>query len=112
MADDVRVECPDGGHVVSYSIAIPYFGWMWRPLLARRAGAVEAALDAGRPPPSAVPWWAPPVPSDARARATIACLCLLSGTWSYAGGTGALLTETLPHPANVYDVSDRPLGAG
>jgi MFS transporter, putative metabolite transport protein len=112
MVDDARVECRDGRHVVSYSIAIPYFGWMWRPLVARRARAVEAALDAGRPLPSRVPWWAPPVPTDARVRATIACLCLLSGTWSYAGGTGGLLTETLPYAAKVYDVSDRTLGAG
>jgi putative MFS transporter len=112
MADDVRVERRDGRHVVSYRIAIPYFGWMWRPLLARRARAVEAALDAGRPVPSAIPWWAPPVRQDSRSRATIACLCLLSATWSYAGGTGGLLTETLPYAAKVYDVSDRALGAG
>jgi MFS family permease len=52
------------------------------------------------------------VPQDARAHATVACLALLSATWSYAGGTGGLLTETLPYAAKVYDVSDRTLGAG
>jgi predicted MFS family arabinose efflux permease len=108
----VRVERREGRHVLRYGIPIPYFWWLWWPLVARRARAVEAALDAGRPLPCSVPWWAPPAPQDERAHATVACLALLSGTWSYAGGTGGLLTETLPYAAHVYDVSNRTLGAG
>ena len=48
----------------------------------RRARLIEAAADAGRPLPTDVPWWAPPVPQDARATATVACLCLLAGVAS------------------------------
>jgi MFS family permease len=107
------VEERDGRHVVRFRRQrIPYFGWFWRPLIARRARAVQAALDAGRPLPDDVPWWAPPVPQDARAHTTVACLALISAVWSYAGGTGGLLTETLPYAARVYDVGDSALGAG
>jgi putative MFS transporter len=93
-------------------VPIPYFGWLWRPLIARRAREVERKLDEGGPLPDDVPWWAPPVPQDARANATVACLALISGSWSYAGGTGGLLTETLPYAAKVYDVSNATLGTG
>jgi predicted MFS family arabinose efflux permease len=59
-----------------------------------------------------VPWWAPPVPQDERATATVAAICLLSGLWSYGGGTGGLLTQTLPYAAKVYGVGDAALGTG
>jgi MFS family permease len=108
----VRVERRDGRHVVRFRVPIPYFGWAWRPLIARRAQAVARALDEGRPPPTGVPWWAPPIPQDERANTTVACLALISGAWSYAGGTGGLLTETLPYAARVYDVSNSALGTG
>jgi putative MFS transporter len=91
---------------------MPYFAAFWRPLLARRAREIEASADAGEPIPSNVPWWAPPVPQDAHATAIVACACLLSGVWSYAGGTGGLLTQTVPYAAEVYDVGDSALGTG
>lgn len=34
-------------HRVSYRVPIPYFGFLWHPLVARRARRIEAA--AGRP---------------------------------------------------------------
>jgi MFS family permease len=93
-------------------MALPYFGWVWAPLVRRRARAVERAADAGEPLPGEQPWWAPPVPLDTPAAAAVGAICLLSLVWSYAGGTGGLLTATLPYAADVYDVGDRELGIG
>jgi len=102
----------DGRHRVRYRLPIPYFRFFWAPLVRRRARRVEAAADSGRPLPSDVPWWAPPVPQDARATATVACLCLIAGTAGYGGGTGGLLTQTVPYAAKVYDVGNAALGTG
>ncbi|HVS28587.1 MAG TPA: MFS transporter [Solirubrobacteraceae bacterium] len=113
LAGDLRLERgADGRHRLSYSVEIPYFGWLWRPLLARRARRVEVAADAGAPLPAAMPWWAPPVPQQAEVTAGVAAICLLSLVASYAGGTGGLLTETLPYAAKVYHVGDDALGTG
>ncbi len=102
----------DGRHAVTYRLDIPFFGWLWRPLIARRARTVERAADAGAPLPSSVPWWAPPVPQGSRATATVASACLISLLTSYGGGTGGLLTQTVPYAAHVYGVGDRALGIG
>ncbi|MFL5821438.1 MAG: MFS transporter [Solirubrobacteraceae bacterium] len=106
------LERRDGRPVVRYRLAIPYFGLLWRPLVARRARRVEAAVEAGRPLPSHVPWWAPPVPQHPRTTASVAAICLISAAWSYGGGTGGLLTQTLPYAAKVYGVGDAALGTG
>ncbi|HKG17610.1 MAG TPA: MFS transporter [Solirubrobacteraceae bacterium] len=106
------LEHRDGRPVVRYRLAIPYFGLLWRPLVARRARRVEAAAEAGLPPPDDVPWWAPPAPQDPRITASVAAICLISAAWSYGGGTGGLLTQTLPYAAKVYDVGDAALGTG
>jgi len=106
------LERRDGRPVVRYRLAIPYFGLLWRPLVARRARQVEAAAEAGRPLPDDVPWWAPPVPQDPRTTASVAAICLISAAWSYGGGTGGLLTQTLPYAAKVYGVGDAALGTG
>jgi MFS family permease len=110
--DAVLERGADGRHRVRYRLPIPYFRFFWAPLVRRRARLVEEAADAGRPLPTDTPWWAPPVPQDARATATVACLCLLAGVASYGGGTGGLLTQTLPYAAKVYDVGDAALGTG
>jgi len=112
LARDAELERHDGGHVVRYRRALPYFGWLWAPLLRRRARAVERAADAGEPLPRDQPWWAPPVPLDPAAAGAVGAICLISLVWSYAGGTGGLLTATLPYAADVYDVGDRGLGIG
>lgn len=112
LAADAVLEQRAGRHHVRYRIPIPYFGFFWRPLMARRARRIEAAADAGRPLPSRVPWWAPPVPQDQAITTTIACMALISGCWSYGGGTGGLLTQTLPYAADVYDVGDSTLAVG
>jgi MHS family shikimate/dehydroshikimate transporter-like MFS transporter len=106
------LERRDGRPVVRYRLDIPYFGVLWRPLVARRARRVEAAVEAGLPLPDDVPWWAPPAPQDARTTASVAAICLISAAWSYGGGTGGLLTQTLPYAARVYGVGDEALGTG
>ena len=93
-------------------MALPYFGLLWRPLIARRARAIERAADGGRPLPAEPPWWAPSVAQDERATATVAAVCVISALWSYGGGTGGLLTQTLPYAAQVYGVDDAALGTG
>lgn len=63
-------------HRVSYRVPISYFGFLWRPLVARR---IEAAAAAGRPLPTALPWWAParhaafpPCPDSSSGRTVLA----------------------------------------
>jgi putative MFS transporter len=112
LAEDAVLELRHGRHRVRYRLQIPYFGFLWKPLVARRARQIEAAADRRERLPTDTPWWAPPVPQDATATTTVACLCLIAGVASYGGGTGGLLTQTLPYAAKVYDVGDAALGTG
>jgi MFS family permease len=48
------------------------------------------------------PWWAPAEPMDARAAATIGCLCVVAVV---AGYLGTLLTQTLTFAADELDAS-------
>ena len=48
------------------------------------------------------PWWAPAEPMDARAAATIGCLCAVAVV---AGYLGTLLTQTLTFAADEFDAS-------
>jgi predicted MFS family arabinose efflux permease len=103
---------PDGRHRVDYRLAIPYFRFLWALQVRRRARRIEAAADAGAELPSDAPWWAPPVlqsPADTSAIASIALIALLTG---YAGGTGGLLTQTLPYAGKVFHASDSTLADG
>jgi hypothetical protein len=93
-------------HRVSYRVPIPYFGFLWRPLVAHRARRIEAAAAAGRPLPTALPWWAParhaafpPCPESSSGRTVLAGLPFgetsADGLAVFAaldaGGAGALL---------------------
>src|SRR4051794_27602523 len=75
VAADAVLSKQDGGHRVTYRLPIPYFGFLWAPLVARRAREVERAADAGEPLPSDTPWWAPPEPIGPRESASLAALC-------------------------------------
>lgn len=106
------LETRDGGPRVSYRIAFPYFGWMWRPLIARRARQIEQAAARGEPLPTNRPWWAPPEPLDPDAQVTLAVAALLTATYSYGGGTLGLLSLTLPAASETYDAGDDALAVG
>ncbi|MEA2404963.1 MAG: hypothetical protein QOE08_1610, partial [Thermoleophilaceae bacterium] len=93
---------PDGRHRVEYRLPIPYFRLIWALPVRRRARRIEAAADAGRALPSNVPWWAPPVPQSPRESAAIASIALIALLTGYAGGTGGLLTQTLPYAGKVF----------
>jgi MFS family permease len=112
VATDCMLVREGENHRVSYRVPIPYFGLLWRPLVARRARRIEAAADASRPLPSDLPWWAPPEHLDERASVALAGACLITLLWSYGGGTLGLLSQTLPYAAETYDVGDRALGTG
>ncbi len=51
LAEEARIESVDGRHRVTYSVEIPFFGWLWAPLVRRRARRVEAAADSRRAAP-------------------------------------------------------------
>lgn len=113
LVEDAVLTCDETGrHRVRYRFELPYFAPFWRPLLERRARLIETAADSGQPIPSNLPWWAPPAPQSLSTSAMVACICLLSGVWSYGGGTGGLLTQTLPYAADRYDVGQSALGVG
>lgn len=112
VAADARLHERDGRHTLSYRIPIPYFGFLWAPLIVRRARRVEAAADAGRPLPRGTPWWAPPAPLGAAVSEALAALCLISLLWSYGGGTLSLLSLTLPYASDAYSVGDSTLATG
>ncbi len=112
VATDCVLRRDGDRHRVSYRLPIPYFGFLWRPLVARRAHRIEAAADAGRPLPTGLPWWAPPEHLGERASVALAGACLITLLWSYGGGTLGLLSQTLPYAAETYDVGDRALGTG
>jgi MFS family permease len=97
---------------VTYRIAFPYFGWVWRPLINRRARAVERAAARGEPLPTRRPWWAPPEHLDERAQVTLAVAALLTAVYGYGGGTLGLLSLTLPAAADTYDAGDDALAVG
>ena len=112
VAADAFLVTGDGPPRVTYRIAFPYFGWMWRPLVARRAREIERAAARGEPLPSRRPWWAPPERFDAEAQTTLAVAALLTAVYSYAGGTLGLLSLTLPAASDVYGADDDALAVG
>jgi MFS family permease len=112
VAADARLETVDGRPRVSYRIAFPYFGWMYRPLVARRARRIERAAEAGEPLPDGRPWWGPPDHLDERAQTTIAVCALLTAIYAYGGGTLGLLSLTLPAAADTYSANDDALAVG
>jgi len=112
VAADATLETIDGQPRVSYRIAFPYFGWMWRPLIARRARQIERAAAAGEPLPDRRPWWGPPDHLDERAQATLAVAAVLTAIYAYGGGSLGLLSLTLPAAADTYSADDDTLAIG
>lgn len=88
---------------VRWTVAIPLWGRLFRPLLRRQFARSSApsprAADA--PPPPA-PWWSPPARLDARGAAVLSRLCGLSMLTGYLGTT---ITQTLTFAAEEFDAS-------
>lgn len=96
----------DGRHQVveevHWDLAIPLWGRLFAPLVARRLRRTEppAPLDADHPPAS--PWWAPPDRLDARAASVLARLCGLS---MLAGYLGTTITQTMTFAGDEFGAS-------
>lgn len=91
----------DGDRVVErieYDLAIPGWGWIFRP-------AVRQALRHPRPDGA---WWQPPDRMDAGTAVALSCLAALT---LIAGYTGTLIAQTITFAADEFGASDRAQGA-
>lgn len=79
--DDGRIEVTQ---TVEYSLAIPWFWWLFGPPYRRGLARLGA--------PGRHPWWAPPDALDRRAAAMLATLCALTAVAVYPS---VLLTQTI-----------------
>ena len=112
---------PDGdGAVVTlradYRLSMPYFGWLYRPLIRRalnrsldHIAAVLAAraTEAPQPEPPRRPVWLPNDPLDATQTATLAAIAAVLVVAGYGGG---LFTQTIDFVAKSFHASDADLG--
>ncbi|HTN79028.1 MAG TPA: MFS transporter [Acidimicrobiales bacterium] len=83
---------------IEYSLAVPYFGFLFAPLTRR-------ALRT--PPTRGIPWWAPPERLDARASTALGVLCAVALIIGYLN---TLLTQTIAFAADEFGSSDRAQG--
>ncbi len=103
----------DGRHVVTerveWELAIPIWGRLFRPLVAKLFSARELVVD-GDPdaPAPRPPWWSPPDRLDARASAMVARLCALSLVTGYLG---TVLTQTITFAADEFGATKSAQGA-
>ena len=95
---------------------MPYFGFLFRPLVARAArrtlehiaDVLEARVAGSPEPPTPKrPVWAPRDPIEGSRAATIATICAVLFVAGYGGG---LFTNTLDFVADSFDASDADLG--
>ncbi len=97
-----RVVESDGSltvEVIDYSLAVPYFGFLFAPLVRR---SLQTRGTTG-----SVPWWAPPDRLDARASTALGVLCAVS---LIVGYLNTLLTQTIAFAADEFGSSDRAQG--
>ena len=83
---------------IEYSLAVPYFGFLFGPLVRRAL----RARGIGQ-----VPWWAPPERLDARASTALGVLCAVA---LIVGYLNTLLTQTIAFAADEFGSSDRAQG--
>jgi MFS family permease len=83
----------DGRHrvtsTVDFRLAVPYWSWLFGPLL-------RPSL---KKPGAPLPWWGPADHIDARASSVIALLCLASLVTGYLG---TLMTQTITYAAEDF----------
>ncbi len=97
-----RVEVTDGvaTQTVQFKLAVPYFAWLFN---------VPFKRTIARPPsPDKPPWWAPPVPLDARASSVLGTLAALSVVLAYLS---TLFTQTVAFAGEEFGAGDRAQGA-
>jgi len=101
-----------GYHVreeITWEVAIPLWGALFRPLVARqlrRTGPPEVLTE-----DQAVrraPWWSPPARLDARSSSVLGMLCGLSMLTGYLGTT---ITQTMTYAAKEFGASTAAQGA-
>ncbi|WP_421118900.1 MFS transporter [Aquihabitans daechungensis] len=104
----------DGGgyHVreeIVWDIAIPLWGALFRPLVARQLRRTEPpeVLDEDQAARQA-PWWSPPARLDARSSSILSMLCGLSMLTGYLGTT---ITQTMTYAAKEFGASTAQQGA-
>jgi MFS family permease len=108
----LRVE-PDGvgrfsvTEVVRFRLAVPFFAFLFLPVIRRELRRPEA-LAAPLPPLStSQPWWAPPDRFDARASTVLALLCVLALVGGYLG---TLISQTITFAAERFDADEAAQG--
>lgn len=96
---------PDGERVhitqtVDFSLAIPYFGWLFVLPISRRLARIG-------PTAAGFPWWSPPARLDARAASALGTL---AGASVVAGYLNTLLTQTITFAADEFGAGNRAQG--
>ena len=99
------VDRGDGRHdvvqVVDFALALPFFGWLFLPLVRRYLGHLG--------PERRLPWWAPPAPLDRRAAECLGAVMAVSVAIQYAS---YLLTQTITFAADDFGVGTGAQGVG
>jgi MFS family permease len=102
-----RVEVETGGsggggrvvtQTVDFRLAVPYFSWLF--VLPFRRSIV-------RPPGERTPWWAPPVPFDARAATVLGALAALAIVMGYLN---TLFTQTITFAGEEFGAGNQAQG--
>lgn len=89
--------------VIDWELAVPIWGALFRPVIARQLRRTEAPAPADPDDaPTRPPWWSPPARLDARAVTVLSRLCGLS---LLAGYLGTILTQTITYAADEFDAS-------
>lgn len=95
------------GHIVettAYSITIPWFGWLFGPLVARQIGRRDRRRDVDRRPP-----WAPP---DVLTERHVHVLGLLAAASLLSAFINTLFTQTVAFAGDDLGVGDWGRGVG
>ncbi len=95
---DVEREGAVTVETIEYTLAVPYFGFLFAPLTRR------ALRDHGT---RGMPWWAPPERLDPRGSTALGVLCAVAVIVGYLN---TLLTQTIAFAADEFGSSDRAQG--
>ena len=96
-----RVVDTEGGltvETIEYSLAVPYFGFLFAPLTRRALRSHDT---------DGMPWWAPPERLDPRGSTALGVLCAVA---LIVGYLNTLLTQTIAFAADEFGSTDRAQG--